>query len=44
MHSWKLFQNELAGPRLLAVEKYSRLIVRDRARFAEIQKEAEFEV
>jgi predicted ABC-type ATPase len=44
MHSWKLFQNELAGPRLLAVEKYGRLIVRDRARFAEIQKEAEFEV
>jgi predicted ABC-type ATPase len=44
MHSWKLFQNELAGPRLLAVEKLGRLIVRDRARFAEIQKEAEFEV
>jgi predicted ABC-type ATPase len=44
MHSWKLFQNELAGPRLLAVEKLGRLIVRDRLRFAEIQKEAEFEV
>jgi predicted ABC-type ATPase len=44
MHSWKLFQNELAGPRLLAAEKYGRLIVRDRARFAEIQKEAELKV
>src|SRR6266436_4367238 len=44
MHSWKLFQNELAGPRLLAVEKYSRLIVRDRTRFAEIQKEADLKI
>ncbi len=44
MHSWKLFQNEFPGPRLVAVEKSSRLVVRDRARFAEIQKEAQFKV
>jgi predicted ABC-type ATPase len=44
MHTWKLFQNEFAGPRLLAVGKYGRLVVRDRPRFAQIQKEAEFEV
>jgi predicted ABC-type ATPase len=44
MHSWKLFQNEFPGPRLVAVEKFSRLVVRDRIRFAEIQKEADFKV
>jgi len=44
MNSWKLFQNELSGPRLIAVEKQSRLIVRDPKRLAEIQKEAEFDL
>lgn len=42
--SWKLFQNELPGPRLLAVEKHGRLVLRDRARFAQIQHEAEIEL
>src|ERR1051326_888228 len=36
MHSWKLFQNELSGRRLLAVEKCGRLVVRDRAYLAQI--------
>ena len=40
MTSWKLFQNELPGPRLLAVEKYGRLVVRDPAQFAHMQREA----
>ena len=44
MHSWKLFQNEFPGPRLVAVEKNNRLVVRDRTRFAEIQQEAQFRV
>ena len=37
-------KNEFSDPRLLAVEKFGRLIVRDRTRFAGIQKEAEFEI
>jgi predicted ABC-type ATPase len=41
MTGWKLFQNELPGPRLVALEKNGRLIVRDRGRFAQIQTEAE---
>jgi predicted ABC-type ATPase len=44
MTSWKLFQNELPGPRLLAVEKYGRLVVRDPEQFAQIQREAEIQV
>jgi predicted ABC-type ATPase len=44
MHSWKLFQNESSGRRLLAVEKCGRLVARDRARLAEIQQEAQFEI
>jgi predicted ABC-type ATPase len=44
MHSWKLFQNEFPGPRLVAVEKNARLVLRDRVGFAEIQKEADFNV
>ena len=39
--SWKLFQNEVPGLRLLAVEKHGRLVIRDPVRFAEIRKEAE---
>src|SRR6267142_2182209 len=34
MHTWKLFQNELPGPRLLAFEKEGRLVLRDPTRFA----------
>ena len=44
MHTWKLFQNELSGRRLIAVEKYGRLVARDRVRLAEIQQEAQFEI
>jgi predicted ABC-type ATPase len=40
VNSWKLFQNELPGPRLLAVEKHGRLVVRDPEQFAQIQREA----
>jgi predicted ABC-type ATPase len=40
MTSWKLYENELLGPRLLAVEKYGRLVVRDPAQFAQMQREA----
>src|SRR2546421_3387344 len=44
MHTWKLFQNESSGRRLLAVEKYGRLVARDRTRLSEIQQEAQFEI
>jgi predicted ABC-type ATPase len=44
MHSWKLILNELAGRRLLVAEKFGRLVIRDRAEFAQIQKEAEFDL
>ena len=41
MDSWKLLENEGTGPRLLAVEKYDRLVVRDPDRFAQFNHEAE---
>jgi predicted ABC-type ATPase len=44
MTSWKLFQNELPGPRLLAVEKHDRLVVRDTRQFAQILQEAEIQI
>ncbi|MGO8930049.1 MAG: AAA family ATPase [Limisphaerales bacterium] len=44
MNSWKLFQNELPGPRLLAVEKHGRLVVRDPVQLAQIQREAEIQI
>jgi predicted ABC-type ATPase len=44
MTSWKLLQTELPGPRLLAVEKSGRLVVRDPVQFAQIQKEAEIQI
>ena len=44
MTSWKLFQNELPGPRLLAVEKHGRFVVRDPEQLGEIQREAEIEI
>jgi predicted ABC-type ATPase len=44
MTSWKLFQNELPGPRLLAVEKHGRLVVRDPEQLVKIQQEAEIQI
>jgi predicted ABC-type ATPase len=44
MTNWKLYENELLGPRLLAVEKYGRLVVRDRLQFAQVQREAEIQL
>jgi predicted ABC-type ATPase len=44
MTSWKLIQNELPGPRLLAVEKHGRLVVRDTFQLAQIQQEAEIQI
>ena len=44
MHSWKLLENDPAGPRLLAAEKQGRLGVRDRTRLAQIVREAEIEI
>lgn len=40
MDSWKLLESDPAGPRLLAVEKGGRLVVRDRSRLDEIVREA----
>src|SRR6266850_146774 len=42
--TWKLFENELPGLRLLAVGKGGRRAVRDRARFAKALKDAEIEI
>jgi predicted ABC-type ATPase len=42
--SWKLVQNELPGPRLVAVEKHGRLVVRDPVQFAQLQREAEIQL
>src|SRR2546427_13105370 len=44
MSSWKLLENEESGPRLLAAGKQGRLVVRDPARLARIEHEAEFEL
>jgi predicted ABC-type ATPase len=44
MSSWKLLQNELPGPRLLAIEKQGRLVVRDSVQFAQIEREAEIQL
>ncbi len=44
MHSWKLLENETTGPRLIAAGKAGRLALRDAVRFAQIQKEAEFQL
>jgi predicted ABC-type ATPase len=44
MNSWKLFQNELPGPRLVAVEKHGRLVVRDPVQLAQIEREAEIQI
>jgi predicted ABC-type ATPase len=44
MTSWKLLQNEPPGPRLLAVEKHGRLVIRDRSEFAQIVAEADIEI
>jgi predicted ABC-type ATPase len=44
MSSWKLFENEQLGPRLIAVEKNGRLVVRDPVQLAQIQREAEIQI
>jgi len=44
MTSWKLLQNEPPGPRLLAVEKHGRLVIRDTSQFAQILEEAEIQI
>ena len=44
MTSWKLYENELQGLRLLAVEKYGRLVVREPVQFAQMQREAEIQL
>jgi len=44
MSTWKLFENDEPGPRLVAVEKGGRLVVRDRTRLARIQREAQFDL
>ena len=44
MTSWKLYQNELLGPRLVAVEKNGRLVVRDPVQLDQIQLEAEIQI
>ncbi|HEV2393649.1 MAG TPA: AAA family ATPase [Verrucomicrobiae bacterium] len=41
LHSWKLLENDASGPRLLAVEKSGRLVVRDRLRFESICRAAD---
>ena len=44
MHTWKLIENNLQQPRLLAVEKLGKLAVRDKVRLARIQREAEIDI
>lgn len=44
MTDWKLLQNELPGPRLIAVEKQGRLAQRDRKEFTRILREAHIEL
>jgi predicted ABC-type ATPase len=44
MSTWKLFENDEPGPRLVAIEKCGRLVVRDRTRLARIQREAQFDL
>ena len=44
MDTWKLFENEIPGLRLLAVGKSGRRAVRDRVRFANALRDAEIEV
>jgi len=44
MASWKLVQNELPGPRLVAVEQDGRLVVRDPIQFAQIRREADIQI
>jgi predicted ABC-type ATPase len=44
MTNWKLYENELLGPRLLAVEKHGRLVVRDPVQFAHVRREADIQL
>lgn len=43
-HSWRLFENDGPAPRLLAVEKDARLVVRDPKRFERIITQAKIEL
>jgi predicted ABC-type ATPase len=42
--SWKLIQNELPGPRLLAVEKHGRLVVRDTLQFGQMRQKGAIQI
>ncbi len=44
MTSWKLIQNDAPAPRLLALEKHGRLVVRDPRLIAQVQQEAEITI
>src|SRR2546422_416156 len=44
MDTWKLYENDLTGPRLLAVTKGGRRAVRDRIGFEKALREAEVEL
>lgn len=44
MDTWKLYENDLNGPRLLAVSKAGRRALRDRVRFESALREAEIEL
>ncbi len=44
MDSWKLYDNDVPAPRLLAVEKAGRLVVRDQRRWSEILAAAKIDV
>jgi predicted ABC-type ATPase len=42
--AWKLYDNDLPAPRLLAVEKLGRLVVRDQRQWSGILEAAQIEV
>ena len=44
MDSWKLYDNDLPAPRLLAVEKAGKLVVRDQRQWSGIQEAAKIEI
>ena len=44
MDTWKLYDNDLPSPRLLAVEKLGRLVVRDQRQWSVILEAANVEV
>jgi predicted ABC-type ATPase len=44
MDSWKLYDNDLPAPRLLAVEKLGRLVVRDQRQWSGLLEASEIEL